>query len=105
MNILADIFLPEPETWGLRGDPCLWEAMREHFKSAPLPTKSEDLSGLIAEAFEYLAEKPFDTADHFFIEKYAHGGMSSGHVDPTWWREDALRLLRDRLDRALKENQ
>lgn len=93
---VAQLFEPEPRTWGLRGDPYLWRQMRERFASTPWPAGVEELERQIGEAFAALTGRPLATPEHFFVEAFAHGGMSSGLVDPSFWREQALPLLRAR---------
>lgn len=39
------LFDPEPETWGLRGDPYLWRALREYLADARLPRSADELTG------------------------------------------------------------
>jgi len=40
MNLVADLFDPEPEQWGLRGDPYLWREMKETFAETQLETRT-----------------------------------------------------------------
>jgi hypothetical protein len=87
--------------WGMRGDPYLWHALREHFAGEPLPATEERLDELVAAAFAELTGQPLTTADAFFVQRFAHGGMSSGYVMPAWWRGTALAFLRHQL-RALR---
>jgi hypothetical protein len=48
---IGELFAEEPARWGLRGDPHLWRAMREHLSSAPLPASVVDLEEQIEQAF------------------------------------------------------
>ena len=82
---------------GLRGDPYLWREMRQHFEGVGCPTTSEGLTSVIEEAFKELTGFPLSHADPIYVEKYSHGGMSSGYVDPKFWRETAVPLLQSRL--------
>jgi hypothetical protein len=36
--------------------------------------------------------------DSIFVKRYAHGGMSSGHVSPSFWSYSALPLLCSRFN-------
>lgn len=96
-STLAILFRDEPQRWGLRGDPYLWREMRQHFEGVECPATTEGLASLIAEAFEELTGLPISHAAHFYVEKYSHGGMSSGYVEPRFWRETAVPLLQSRL--------
>ncbi len=99
-NTLADLFMPEPAQWGLRGDPHLWRAMRVYFAETPLPTQAAELAEKVEQAFWALSGQPLATAEKFYVEEFAHGGMSSGYIWPEFWREQALPLLQARLAAA-----
>lgn len=95
-RLMYELFAVPPDVWGLRGDPYLWEAMRTHFyeKKTELPFESEKhFRALIANAFEDLTAKPIDAREAFYDQRFAHGGMSSGHIDPVFWREDGMQYL------------
>jgi molybdenum cofactor cytidylyltransferase len=90
---LSDLFAVEPETWGLRGDPYLWDAMKAYFCNTPLPGAPDQLPVQIAAAFKFLTGKPIEVKDQFHMEKYAQGCMSSGYIAPDWWRDEAIPFL------------
>ncbi|MGC5703807.1 hypothetical protein J4P02_26775 [Pseudomonas sp. NFXW11] len=92
----AALFAEAPLSWGLRGDPYLWQAMAEYLAASPWPQSVEQLDELIAQAFEQLTGRPLGTQEHFGVAAFAHGGMSSGGIAPGFWRERALPLLRER---------
>lgn len=95
---LHQLMAQRPQQWGLRGDPFLWDAMFASLQDTPLPATAAELDALIAGSFEAITGRSMlNTAEAFFVEQFAHGGMSSGYVDPRWWRETALPLLRGRL--------
>lgn len=101
MNItkhLGSLFEHEPIQWGLRGDPYLWREMRSHFASAPLPESLAKLEEQIAEAFLTLTGQPITTPKVFKVDRFAHGGMSSGGISPDFWRDSALPLLKKRYE-------
>lgn len=96
-SAVAELFQDEPQRWGLRGDPYLWREMRLHFEGIACPVTPDDLASLVEEAFEKLTGLPLSHADHIYVERYSHGGMSSGYVNPKFWRETAVPLLQARL--------
>jgi molybdenum cofactor cytidylyltransferase len=96
-STVAGLFQDEPRRWGLRGDPHLWREMRRYFESVGCPPSAEGLASLIAEAFEELSGLPMSHAEPIYVERYDHGGMSGGYVQPTFWREKAVPLLQGRL--------
>ncbi len=97
---IGGLFEEEPDQWGLRGDPFLWREMREFFAEVPLPSTSSLLVEHLEAAFQRFTGHPISTADFFFIERFAHGGMSSGHIAPEFWRNQAIPLLLERFDRT-----
>lgn len=91
---IADLFDPEPEHWGLRGDPYLWREMKKMFSNAPLPHTGTEFRNAILDAFQDLVGMRIeDGQDMCFVERYAHGGMSSGHVSLQFWSNTALSIL------------
>ena len=51
---IADLFDPEPEHWGLRGDPYLWQALRGHLSDADAPTSVDEVVSRLHTAFREL---------------------------------------------------
>jgi hypothetical protein len=96
-SAVAALFQNEPQRWGLRGDPYLWREMRQHLEGVACPATPECLTSVIEEAFKELTGFPLSHASPIYVEKYSHGGMSSGYVQPKFWRETAVPLLRGRL--------
>ena len=99
MNV-SDLFAEEPWQWGLRGDPWLWEEMRTHFRNTPLPATAAELRGLLEKAYEALTGHPLSDEQPFCVERFKHGGMSSGFVSPRFWVETAVPLLLGRWETA-----
>ena len=95
---VSTFFSEEPSQWGLRGDPYLWGEMRQHFAGVECPDSADELVALIERMFEELTGFPLTHQDFFRIEKYTHGGMSSGMISPEFWRETAIPLLRRRYN-------
>lgn len=93
---ISALLRDEPYRWGLRGDPHLWREMRQRLEAVPCPASADALVAAIEAEFEELTGCSIDHAEPFHVEKYSHGGMSSGYVDPRFWRESAIPLLRQR---------
>jgi hypothetical protein len=70
--------------------------MCKHFSVVPIPSDSSELKQQIEHAFLLLTGHPLSSSNYFFVEKYAHGGMSSGVISPAFWREKAVPLLVNR---------
>ncbi len=92
------IFEEEPECWGLRGDPYLWEDMKKEFASVPISVSAEEFSGIFYAAFEKLVKVPLTPGIFPYCSEYAQGGMSSGKISGDFWIETALPLLLNRLE-------
>jgi hypothetical protein len=95
---VSSLFEPLPDSWGLRGDPFLWRAMIRLLRKTPLPKTEEELVSLIETSFERLTGNrlPKDCIsepEFIFVERFAHGGMSSGHLSFDFWRQSAIPLL------------
>lgn len=91
--MLSDLFMKEPDQWGLRGDPYLWKEMQASLGGTFFPESAQDLTIIIEEEFKKLTGYPITHQDYFFIERYDFRGMSSGYVSPEFWRDIAIPLL------------
>jgi len=102
---VSALFDPEPETWGLRGDPYLWRALRGHPADTDIPPSAGELISLLHAAFRELAcaDLASDPASLVYLEQYAHGGMSSGMISLDAWRERLMPMLADRANALLEE--
>lgn len=82
---LSAIFEKKPRQWGFRGDPYLWEELREECAGKPLSTDEEEIVVLVCEKFESVSGVPLTYDAQPYVEKYAHGGMSSGRLCGLFW--------------------
>lgn len=95
---ISDLFQQQPHRWGLRGDPHLWRAMQQRLAHMPFPPNAAELRMLIERTFEVLTGSPISAQEPFYVERFSHGGMSSGYVVPEFWRTTALPLLIERYE-------
>jgi hypothetical protein len=95
-RLVAALFEESPRQWGMRGDPHLWRDLASRVGELPLPETEAELAALLELWFERLAGVPLTAKDPVFLEQYAHGGMTSGYVNPPWWLETGLPFLRGR---------
>jgi Domain of unknown function (DUF6946) len=88
-------FWPEPETWGLRGDPHLWRALRRRFDGAPVPMREQDADVVLRYAIREIIGQELGTAEEAVrVPAFSVGsGMSDGHVSRDFWLERGLPLL------------
>jgi hypothetical protein len=95
---LSALFDPEPQVWGLRGDPHLWRALRECLAGSDLPDSADEVADLLHAAFTELVgiDLASDPASSAYRERYAHGGMSSGMISLDTWRQQLMPLLIER---------
>ena len=84
---LACLFRVPPDSWGARGDPYLWKELEGYFQDIEIPRNWLSIQRLIDDVFLELCGLPINTTEWFYVERFAHGGMSSGHVEPTCWIE------------------
>ncbi|WP_256592436.1 hypothetical protein [Pseudomonas sp. URMO17WK12:I2] len=68
--------------------------MSEVLATQPLPPSEAQLAEILEATFERLVGLPTSAQESsVFIERHAHGGMSSGHISLVFWREAALPLF------------
>lgn len=90
---LSAVFNERPAQWGLRGDPYLWDEMKAALEDCVYPATEEELAALLGETYERLTGSPLSMQEPVYVERFSHGGMSSGHIDPRFWAGTALPLL------------
>ena len=90
------LFENQPRQWSLRGDRFLWQEIVETIGELPLPDTEIQLIELLNSTFDRLVGYPITHQQDIYIERYAHGGMSSGCVCPEFWRDKVFPLLRAR---------
>ncbi|MBI3229677.1 MAG: MobA protein [Burkholderiales bacterium] len=93
---IAILFDATPSQWGLRGDPYLWQALRNALQAQPLAQNADEFSACIVENIEAIIGVPLNHPKDVYLERFAHGGMSSGVVCLPFWRDKAIPLLRQR---------
>lgn len=101
MKHVTDLFDPEPDQWGLRGDPWVWRALRDHLTGTYLPPTASEAETMLRTAFNRLVavDLATETSPSVYRAAFTDGtGPSSGHVSLDTWREFLLPLL---IDRAL----
>ena len=95
---IATLFEEKPHQWGLRGDPHLWNEMREHFAHTPIPETADELIRLIEAAFELATEHSISEKTNFYIERFSHGGMSSGMISLEFWQDRVIPMMCERFE-------
>lgn len=95
---LSIIFEEKPKRWGFRGDPYFWDYLKECANYMEM-ISPEELEAWIKKEYLSLSGKILTDKymDFAVIERFAHGGMSSGGVDNRWWIEVGIPLLKSRL--------
>ena len=82
---MSVIFEDEPKRWGLRGDPYLWAELREECAGKELPLSDDSVVEIVCRKFESVSGVPLTYDARPYVAKYAHGGMSSGHLSGLFW--------------------
>lgn len=97
---IGELFDPEPQQWGLRGDPLLWRELKAVLAAHPLPRDFDTLTTIIGDAAnERVGAQLLGQPDDRRVERYVQeSGMSTGWVSAEWWNGDGMRLLRERFD-------
>lgn len=102
---VADLFVEKPKRWGFRGDPYLWDALEQSFREIPLPCSEEIFREKLFLRIQAITGQRLELGKDIFVEKFSHGGLSSGGVSYNFWTNTAIPLLITRLEMANKELQ
>ena len=90
---ISKIFEDEPEQWGLRGDPYLWRELKDRLNSVEMPETPDQLRSIIEKEYEEATGHSISHKEHFRVERFMHGGMSSGGISPEFWVSNAIPML------------
>lgn len=91
-----ELFEPEPKTWGLRGDPYLWQEIKKRLGEKEIPINQEEIQREIIHLCLDVFNINLNTDNEIFIKDFDKGGMSSGWICCEWWREKGIPLLLSR---------
>jgi hypothetical protein len=95
--VIADLFYPAPNRWGLRGDLFLWLEMRQALCHVGVPETSDDLVRILSAAFTSLTCEAMENAREFSVPRFSRGGMSGGWISSQFWSVDFIPMMQQRL--------
>lgn len=97
---LSLIFEKRPRQWGSRGDPYLWDEMQGICIGDSIDIDAYEIAEFVADYFQKVTGKPLTIDAKAYVERFAHGGMSSGFVCGRFWIAKGIPLLIDNLRRV-----
>jgi len=100
---VSDIFRQKPEQWGLRGDPYFWKTLETRFAFEDISMSEEELSTKISRIFKEKTLSDLTEDAVCYVEEYAQGGMSSGHLSGEWIVCECIPMLQKRLRKLKNE--
>lgn len=102
--IVSELFNKEPKQWGLRGDPFLWADMMKSFEMEDVEISVQEFQRKLISIFEERTGMSIMSDESIFVEKYAHGGISSGYICTITWREKLIPYLVNNLKKYKEIN-
>jgi molybdenum cofactor cytidylyltransferase len=90
---ISEVFNETPVQWGLRGDPHLWNELRNWFSCREAPHSAEAFEVMLKTGFLEITGFPLSSEGDIYIERFNTGGMSGGYICTRFWREEAIPLL------------
>ena len=97
---LSLIFERKPYNWDSRGNPYLWDEMKELCVGKSLDCEDYYIAQFVCEHFEKVTGQSLTFDASVFVKRLAHGGMSSGIVSGFFWLSYGIPLLIENLHRA-----
>lgn len=97
MHYVAELFIEKPNQWGLRGDPYLWRELQVKYETVSIPYDSELFEREIYDYVKQFFMDGFDETKIVKVERFAHGGMSSGGLSAEFWIKHGIPTLKKRL--------
>ena len=98
---LSELFAEKPRHFGLRGDQFFWADLESMFAFVEAGTLNEEefIDG-IYRLHRKVTGKELLVDQDVKVDKYAHGGMSSGKVSGVWWIKEGIPTLVERFNAA-----
>ncbi|CAH7351561.1 hypothetical protein VCHA53O466_40123 [Vibrio chagasii] len=100
---LTELFEIEFKSWGLRGDPCLFDQLKQEIIEYGAPSITDNFEKLVVSIINSLATTEFinDDTERVSIstlksncgDDCSHNGMSEGQVSAIFWNETAIPTL------------
>lgn len=100
---VVKIFSERPKQWGYRGDPLLWDDLEQVFREVQLPCDEAYFLEKLYASIEEMTGQRLDVGEDIGVERYDHGGLSSGKISYDFWKNRAIPILVDRLNRENKK--
>lgn len=97
LGSISELFETEPEQWGYRGDRFLWHELRGRLLHVPLPRRESQLWLVLEDAFQDAVGHALWRSDGAYVERFAHGGMSSGYISQEFWTAEGFPLVVSRF--------
>ena len=95
---LSELFAEKPKHFGLRGDQFFWADLESMFAFVEAGTLSEEeFIDSIYRLHRKVTGKELLADQDVKVDKYAHGGMSSGKVSGAWWIKEGIPTLVERF--------
>lgn len=98
---LSEIFKEQPAQFGLRGDEYFWNYLETYFSDKEFPYSETKLVEDIYQLFFNVTGEQLTKDANPYVEQFAHGGMSSGRLNGTFWIEQGIPLIIQRYHEVL----
>lgn len=96
-NLVDHLFFDKPLQMGLRGDHFFWDYLARVCKATQTEITSKNIERFVKATFENVSGCELTVNARPFVERFAHGGMSSGLLSGKYWLETGIPLLQKRI--------
>lgn len=98
-HYVSEIF-EQPKSFGLRGDPVLWEYLRDSFSDVEFPCSQDEFLDQLLNTFKEFAGEYPRKGKRYYVKQFAEGctGISKGWLQADFWLDRAIPLLISRLE-------
>lgn len=90
METMSLLFEEKPRNWGLRGDPILWDMMKDRLRFKEIPEWESVIQLIIEEKYYFITGQNINDDEFKYNEKFDNDGISGGHCSPEFWRTKAI---------------
>ena len=99
---ISGYFNEAPGSWGLRGDPLLWQEMKKSMEGKSIPLTAYELEKLLHKQFLDLTGENARPGRNIYVERLATDGLASGLVSSDFWLTVVFPLILQRFEQREK---
>ncbi len=104
MKLIEDLFQDKPNRWGLRGDPHMWQELRNSLNRITKNLNQIEFEEELEKQFYRIVQQKGKQISNetVWFESFPQFGMSGGSISMKWWQETGLPWIKEKYKELTK---